>query len=369
MLVRELVRCLEEIAPTRYAESWDNVGLLAGDPGADATRVLFTIDFTRAVADEAFAARADVVVAYHPPIFAAMKRLPHDAPVVEAVRRGVALYSPHTALDAAPGGTNDVLADVCGVLAEGRAPLRPAAAKDAEHKLVTFVPANALGAVSEALFAAGAGRIGRYSSCSFRSPGTGTFFGEEGAKPVVGRAGELEEAEEVRLETVVPIARVAEVVAALRAAHPYEEPAFDLVRLAAAPPSGFGMGRVGEVASTTREALVARVREGLGAPHVLVAGPRSGKVERVAVCAGAGGDMWQDAAAHGADVYVTGEVRHHDALAAAARGMTVIAALHSQSERVSLTSLEQRVREACARAGGAIETIRSTKDADPFVVT
>jgi hypothetical protein len=202
--------------------------------------------------------------------------------------------------------------------------------------------------VSEALFAAGAGVIGRYSSCSFRSAGTGTFFGEAGANPVVGQAGRLEEAPEVRLEMVLPAARAGAVVRALRAAHPYEEPAFDLIPLATPPDAGSragsrGMGRVGAVSPQNAGALVDRVKRALGVKHALVAGALDRVVARVAVCAGSGGDFVPDAIAAGADLLLTGELRHHDVLRAVGAGMVVVCTLHSTSERGALAGLAERL--------------------------
>jgi dinuclear metal center YbgI/SA1388 family protein len=359
MKVADLVRSMEAIAPLAYAEEWDNVGLLAGDPAAQVGKVLVTIDATPAVIDEAAAAECEAIVAYHPPLLKAVTRALAGSPLYELARRGIALYSPHTALDAAPGGTNDVLADAVGLTE--RAPIR-AFAKDAEHKLVTFVPADALAKVSDALFAAGAGRIGEYRACSFRTPGTGTFFGEAGTSPAVGSAGKLETVEEVRLETVVPMGRVGDVVRALRAAHPYEEPAFDLVRLATSP-SARGMGRIGTMPETDRGALVARLKERLGVGHLLVAGPTTGTVTRAAVCAGATGDLLESAIRQGAQVIVAGETRHHDALRAATAGVTVVCALHSNSERITLPSLAKRLAAALG-----VDVPVSRADRDPFVV-
>lgn len=358
--VAALVGAMEEVAPTRLAEPWDNVGLLVGDPAARLARVVLTIDCTREVLGEATSAGEDVaIVAYHPPIFEAQKRFVAGSIAYAAARAGVAVYSPHTALDAAEGGTNDVLADALGMTA--RAPLRTAEQKDRELKLVTFVPEEHVDRVSQALFAAGAGRIGKYESCSFRSPGTGTFFGGEGTNPVVGQAGRLELAPELRLETVVPAARTGEVVRALRAAHPYEEPAFDLVRLAV-PPSGLGPGRVGAVARAPLREHVARVKKALAVEHVLVAGSLDREVGRAAVCAGSGGDLVADAIAAGADMLLTGEVRHHDALRAMASGLALVCTRHSVSERAALVSLAQRLGELLP----GVQVTRAACDADPL---
>jgi len=369
MKVADLVRALEEAAPRAMAEEWDNVGLLTGDPNAPVTRVMLAIDCTREVVDEAARLACQAIVAYHPPIFRPMTRVTHGSIAYELVRRDIAVYSPHTALDAAVGGTNDVLADALGMDAT-RAPIRASAATDAAYKLVTFVPSDALARVSDALFEAGAGRIGDYRACSFRSNGTGTFFGEAGTTPAVGRAGQMETVDEVRLETLVPIARVGDAVRALRASHPYEEPAFDLVKLAAAPSGNEseggkrGMGRIGEIAPIDRAALVARVKERLAIDRVLVAGPTSGAVTRIAVCAGSAGDLLDAAMKLGAQAIVTGEVRHHDALRVAASGVTVICALHSNSERIALPPLAKRLRAAL----DGVDIVLSAVDRDPFVI-
>jgi len=342
MNVGDLVRAMEAIAPARFAASWDNVGLLVGDAASPLTRVLLAIDCTAAVLDEARATRAEAIVSYHPPIFTGLKRLIAGAIAYDAARAGIAIHSPHTALDVAAGGTNDVLADALAITA--REALRPSEARDEALKLVTFVPPEHVEAVGRAVFAAGAGRIGNYSSCGFRAPGTGTFFGEAGANPAVGRAGTLEECAELRFETLVPLGRVAGVIQALRASHPYEEPAFDLVRLAP-PPDGQGMGRVGSVAPAALAALVATLKRALSIEHVLVAGPTDRPVSRVAVCAGAGGDLVGEAIASGAQLFVTGELRHHDVLRATAAGLTVVCTLHSASERAALLPLARRLAE------------------------
>ena len=360
MKLSNVVNLLEQIAPTNFAESWDNVGLLAGDPASSIRRILLTIDFTSQVVREAISQRADLVIAYHPPIFEPIKRLTAKNPVFTAISNGIALYSPHTALDVADGGTNDMLADVLGLI--DRAPLRAASAEANEYKLVTFVPFEHVDKVSRALFAAGAGRIGNYTSCSFRAEGTGTFFGEPGTNPTVGKQGKLEKAEEIRLETVVPIARVDEVVRALRKSHPYEEPAFDLNQLAAS--SSGGMGRIGSLKSASRSAIFSRIKRGLKINRLLIAGPRTGTLTRGAVCAGSCGNLVNDAIAGGAQLFLTGEMRHHDALKAAASGMTVVCALHSNSERPVLGRIQSKLKSLAPELKVAL----SRADGDPFAI-
>ncbi|MDP9149069.1 MAG: Nif3-like dinuclear metal center hexameric protein, partial [Myxococcota bacterium] len=292
MKVGDLVTAMESLAPLRLAAEWDKVGLLVGDPEHVLTRVLLAIDCTRGVLEEAKLGGCEAVVAYHPAVFEPLARVVAGTIAYEAARADIAIFSPHTALDAAEGGTNDVLADALGMTE--RTPLRPSVVRDGEYKLVTFVPSDHVVAVSGALFEAGAGHIGQYASCSFRTPGVGTFFGGEGTKPAMGRAGQLEEVAELRLETIVPIARIDAVVRALRAVHPYEEPAFDVVRLARVAEAR-GLGRVGAVPLATVGQLVARTKQALAVDHVLVAGGLDREISRAAVCAGSGGDLVPDA--------------------------------------------------------------------------
>lgn len=365
MQLSDLITALEEIAPTAHAEAWDNVGLIVGDPAQIITRAMLSIDYTSEVAREAQDARCEVMIAYHPPIFDALKRITADGAaslIHDAIRRGVALYSPHTALDVAEGGTNDMLADAIGLTE--RHPLRLAETKASQYKLVVFVPQRELDRVSQAMFTAGAGRIGKYSACSFRLPGTGTFFGEEGTNPAVGKSGRLETAEEVRLETVVPIGKVQAVISALRQSHPYEEPAFDLNELAA-PPEGLGLGRIGSLSSPTPvPELIGRIKRELDLSSVLIAGPQDRAVTKAAVCAGACGELLDDAISARVEFYLTGEIRHHDAIKAARAGITVVCTLHSNSERAVLRRLKSRLEAKLP----AIEFQVSRQDRDPFVI-
>lgn len=365
MKLDDLVNAMESIAPTRHAESWDNVGLLVGDPQQAISRALLTIDYTPEVACEAAGQQCDAIVAYHPPIFDAIKRVTATgptAPIFDAIKRGVAIYSPHTALDVAEGGTNDVLADVLEL--RDRQPLKLSQPKQSQYKLVTFVPAEHVERVSQALFDAGAGRIGNYSSCSFQVKGAGTFFGEQGTSPAVGSSGKLERVEEVRVETVVPISKIDAIIRALRQSHPYEEPAFDLNQLAA-PPEAIGLGRVGSLPEgVTADMLVNRIKRELGIDHVLVAGDPARLVRRAAVCAGACGNLLDDAIAQKVDLYLTGEMRHHDALKAAARGVTVVCTLHSNSERATLKRLAVKLKEKLP----ALPVSISKMDRDPLAI-
>jgi dinuclear metal center YbgI/SA1388 family protein len=366
--IANLITAIESIAPPQLAEPWDNVGLLVGDLNARLSNAMLTIDYTDAVAAEAREKKCEAVIAYHPPIFSGLKRIASGSLIHNAIRNGVAIYSPHTALDAAPGGTNDVLADKLSL--RDRRPLRvvdPAAQRIDAYKLVTFIPPKDVERVAAALFAAGAGTIGRYSQCSFRADGIGTFLGEKGTNPTIGTPGKLERTEEVRFETIVKTDRVPATIEALRRAHPYEEPAFDLFATMTNPAakSTEGQGRFGKLpGDATGDMIVNLLKHELSLDHLLVAGDVSRMISKVGICAGSGHELFADAINAGADLYLTGELRHHDVLHGAQRGMLIICTLHTNSERIALKSVAERLVEALP----AVTFHQSQSDRDPLSV-
>jgi dinuclear metal center YbgI/SA1388 family protein len=365
MLLTQIIAALHQIAPLALAEPWDNVGLLVGDPRQSIAKVMFTIDYTPAVATEAEELNCDLIVAYHPPIFSAVKRITDGGPsalIHRAIRRGAAIYSPHTAWDAATGGTNDFLADLLGL--KDVTPLRTIQPGAQYLKLVTFVPESHVDPVSDALFAAGAGHIGNYHSCSFRAPGIGTFFGQAGTHPAVGQSGILEKQPEIRLETIVPTAKTSEMIQVLLKTHPYEEPAYDLTPLAALPCSA-GHGRVGNLTEPANlDSMVDRLKHALGVNGLLIA-PHHSTCRRVAICAGSGGELLDNAIHAKADVFLTGELRHHDVLKAISADVNVICTLHSNSERPSLTRLMSRLQQALPTP---LPMVLSQTDRDPLSI-
>lgn len=366
MNVRDICNVLGKIAPLSLAAEWDNVGLLVGDPRTAVRKLLLCIDLTPEVLAEAVRAKAQMIMAYHPPIFKNISRVTADAsPVVyQVARKGVAVYSMHTALDAAVGGTNDVLADVLDL--HDRKPLEPAFDQD-KCKIVVFLPAEDLPAVASAAFAAGAGVIGEYHGCSFMGHGVGTFCGSEHANPTRGRAERHEALEETRLEMVAPKSRLATVTQAIRDAHSYEEPAIDVYPLLDTP-TDLGLGRVGRLAKpATLETIIRRIKKALGVPRVLLAGDGDMKKRRIgiaAVAAGSAGSVWKSAAAAGATLYLTGEMRHHDALAAAQADMNVVCVGHSHSERIALKRLADRLSADRPKLNVAL----AQSDRDPFTI-
>jgi dinuclear metal center YbgI/SA1388 family protein len=344
--VGTVVQFLNRLAPPATAAEWDNVGLLLGDADAEVRGVMTCLTVTPESAAESVEAGAQLIVSHHPVLFRAVKRLTtataEGRMLLSLARAGVAVYSPHTAFDNCRGGINDLVARRLGLTEVGSLRRQDAAR---QCKVVVFVPDADLGRVSDALFAAGAGRIGQYSECSFRLAGTGTFFGSEATNPTVGQKGRREEVSEWRLEAVCPEGIVDRVVAAMRKAHSYEEPAYDVYALRPAP-AGTGEGRLGRLAQPLPlRQLAQAAREGLKAGPVQVVGDPGRQVERVAVACGAAGEFLGDAVRARADVLVTGEVRFHDFLAARAQGLALVLPGHYATERCGVEELASRLQQ------------------------
>ncbi len=376
--VAQLVTAIEAVAPPYLAEEWDNVGLLLGSPEDRLVGpVVLTIDLTDAVMDEAIKQRASAVIAYHPPIFKALKRIttadPKQRTLLRAARAGMAIYSPHTALDSAPGGLADWLCDAlidpsAKQFGDRRA-LKPFGHQPPSQqcKIVTFVPASAVDQVRGALASAGAGRIGQYVSCSFSTPGTGTFFGSGSSKPVVGAPGQLEQVAEVKLEMVCGRKSLALALTTLRQLHPYEQPAIDVYELAAHPRRDTGTGRrVTLDQPVTLTALADRVKARLGVGQVMIAEPpalRGREITMIGVCPGDGGSLVDAAVADGCQGYVTGEMSHHEVWACLDRGLSVILAGHTCTERGYLPLLAKKIAASLPE----VQLIVSAADHDPLV--
>ncbi|MFZ5815156.1 MAG: Nif3-like dinuclear metal center hexameric protein [Bacillota bacterium] len=365
--VGKIAAYIEELAPPEWAEQWDNVGLQVGEPSAPAGRILVALELTGAVIEEAVQTQADLVVVHHPPIFRPLKALRFDTPggrrIQRLVRQGIALYAAHTNLDQAAGMTNDSLAAAAG-LEEHEVLLK--AGEEKYLKLVVFVPRGHEDAVLEALAREGAGHIGNYSHCTFQSPGTGTFLPLEGSNPYLGRQGELERAEEIRLETILPESKARRAVQAMIQAHPYEEVAYDLYPLAN-PGRLRGHGRIGRLAAPVTLAQLADQLKGrLKTPHLRIVGDPNRPISTVAVGAGSGGSLIPHAARRGADLLVTGDVGYHDAQDAMDLGLAVIDVGHYNSEAIVIPPLAAYLRERLAADGLAAEVIEAQAGRDPF---
>ena len=348
--VGELVATLEERYPRAWAEAWDQVGLVVGDPGAPMTGVLVTLDATAEAVQRAAAASANVLVTHHPPSLTVPERVvaaPGPAGTLEAaLRLQVAVISLHTNLDRSPAG-GSALAERLGLTI--LSPLESALEQVA--LIVTYAPENAIPAIKAAMALAGAGRLGEYAGCSFISEGTGSFRPLAGALPAVVDDGVG--VPELRLEMVAPCASIEAVLKAARGAHPYEEP----VVIALEGVRARGAARLGRVCSWIEGAtlgdLAAHVSRTLGC-SCRVWGGEERSVRRIAVANGSGGSLVADAQA-AADTMIVGEVRYHDALAAVAAGLAVIEAGHDSTEWPLVSILGDAVRASVAPTIEVIE--------------
>jgi len=360
--VADVADWMERFAPARLAEDWDNVGLLWGDPQSTIERIMTCLTITPASAAEAVERGAGLIVSHHPIWFKPVQSLRADGPdgfLWPLAKAGVAIHSPHTAFDNTDGGINDYLCELMELIEIE--PLKPPGSFQG-HKVVLFAPESDREAVLSAVFAAGAGRIGDYSECSYTLEGFGTFFGGEGTNPTIGEAGRRELAAEQRIEFVCPSDRLPEVVRAIRAAHSYEEPAFDIYPTEQ-PGEGPGVGRVGRLAHpTTLGELVAKAAERLNASALQFVGDPDRTVERLAVACG-GADLYvTDAAKAGADAFLTGEARFHRALEAEQRGLGLLVAGHYATERPAVEMLARRLASEFPQ----LEIWPSQAEADPL---
>ncbi len=354
--VKQIAGCIETLAPPALALPGDPVGLQLGDPAAEVRKVLVALELDAAVLEEASAGGAALVVTHHPLLFEPLRAIdesvPRSALVAAAIRRQVSVYSAHTNLDVAPRGVNYVLAERLGLPREGRRVLQ-VTGHEQLLKLVLYIPAGHEPELLERLAAAGAGSIGRYSHSSFQVTGTGTFKPLEGSAPFIGSPGRLERVEEVRLETIVPHSCRRAVLKALLDAHPYEEPAYDLFPLARKGKSvGLGLFGTLEIPRSLSR-IAARCRERLGQAAVRCWTPPGPDREfsRIALCGGSGGSLIEDAAAGGAELFISGDFRHHDLEKARAYGLSLIDAGHSGTEQPVVDYLVDYLRASLREAG------------------
>lgn len=332
---------MQTLAPLSLAEPWDKVGLQVGDAQQNVRKAMLCIDLTPAVVKQAISTKAGLIVSYHPPIFEPLKTLtPGDwktQALLDCVKHGIAVFSPHTSLDAAPQGLNHWLASGLG---EGEQRVIKHASPQKQGMLVVFVPLAAANGLREALAQEGAGQIGQYSRCSFSVLGEGTFQGDRQTHPTIGQAGQFERVEELRMEMVFPWAIRDRLVRTLHAHHPYEEPAFNMYELALTVRANesAGQGRVLTLDKpVSLKTLTQRIANHLGVKHVDVtpAVDKKSSIRTIGLCAGAGGSLLPEAGQ--VDAFFTGEMRYHDVLSATQRGVHILLAGHVQTERPFLS--------------------------------
>ena len=368
MRLADVTALVEGWYPPHRADDWDTVGLVCGDPEAEVRRILLAVDPVQAVADEAVALDADLVIVHHPLYLKGTSSVAATTAKGRVVHRliasGCGLLTAHTNADAPAGGVSESIALALGLA--DVVPLDPDPVEPRD-KIVAFVPVADADRVRGAMTAAGAGAIGDYDSASFSSPGEGRFRPLSGANPAIGSVGELEVVEEVRVEAIVDRGSRSTVIAALLAAHPYEEPAYDVIPLASLPDPTRGSGRIGTLPEPLSlrafAELVARTLPET-AHGVRVAGDPEQTVSAVALCGGAGDFLLDRARSAGADVYLTSDLRHHPASESGENGgPALVDVAHWAAEWMWLPVLRDRLTAAL---GDTVDVHVSTINTDPW---
>ncbi len=332
MKLAEIISVIESFAPVSLQEKYDNTGLACGDPGMEVHQALLCIDVTEEIVSEAIHHSCDVIISHHPVLFHPLKKLTgttlQERIMLSAIRNNIALYSAHTNIDNVAGGVNKKISDRLGL--QHTKVLTPA--EGLLRKLVTFVPSSHADIVRDALFNAGAGHIGAYDRCSFNSEGSGTFRASEGTHPFTGEIGEFHMEKEMRIEVVYPVFLQKHVISSMCAVHPYEEPAYDIVRMENAT-SLAGAGMVGELPeAATAQDFFMKVKETFTC-KVIRCSPFTGKaVKKIALCGGSGSFLLDAALEAKADVFLTADIRYHQFFEA--DGQIILADIgHYESEQ------------------------------------
>lgn len=338
--VAEIGLILEEFAPLYYQESYDNSGLLVGDPNAVVESALLCIDITEQIIDEAVSNNHKLIISHHPLIFKGLKSITNrsstDRIVTKAIKNDIAIYAAHTNLDSVYGGVSARMCDKIGL--QTYKVLSPI--QNFLVKLVTFVPTSHQEAVRSALFEAGAGQIGSYDCCSYNLIGKGTFKAGEGTNPFVGEYGKLHTEEEVRIETICPRSIISKVIKSLIAAHPYEEVAYDIYPIENRH-TQVGLGMVGKLNNAIPvNNFLTILKSTFNTGSIRYSAPTKDYIQHVAVCGGSGFSLMYDAIAHKADIFITADIKYHQFFEA--EGKIMLADIgHFESEQFTVEIIQE----------------------------
>lgn len=367
--VGDVVSVLKKWAPLELKESWDNPGLLVGNPHDKVTKIMTTLDVMMGTVDYAIEHGIELIVSHHPIIMKnSLQHLRTDTYDGEMFQKllshHIAVYSAHTNLDSADGGVNDVMARLLGLtnvsgLVQGF--------EDKLYKIVVYVPTSHGDAIRKALGDSGAGYIGNYSDCSFTALGTGRFKAHEGTHPFIGQVGDIATADEERVETIVPQSKLNAVLTAMLAVHPYEEPAYDIYPL---QNKGhvYSMGRIGDWPEAGAKAMdvLKKIKEAFHLDVLPYAGDPDTAVKRVALLGGGGAGFISLAKERGADLYLTGDVKYHDAQLAVKLGLVVADGSHYGTEVPVATDLQRRLTAVSEEKGWQIPVVVDPTRRDMF---
>jgi len=365
--VSDVIAWMEKIAPASLAEEWDNPGLQVGRPDAEVRHVFLALDPSPETVSAACSAGADMLVTHHPLIFSPLSKIdlrePSGRIVAKAIDAGLTIFSAHTNLDSASGGLNDLLAGMIGM--KDLMPLLPVQG-DVEFKLVFFVPESHAERVYALLADLPVGKIGNYKGCLFAGPGKGRFIPQKDAHPYTGRVGRHSEVDELRVETRVFQRDLKYVMDEIKKIHPYETVAMDVYPLASRL-TPHGIGRVGHLEEpVSLKALALRLKNRLDLKSVRVSGSPDMQVTRVALCTGSGSSLLKSFFADTAQVFVSGDLKYHDAMNALAEGRALIDIGHFASEHIIVAELGKRLAYEARKAGVDMKFTAWEGEKDPF---
>ncbi len=348
ILVKDILKIIQNIAPESLAEDWDNSGIQLLPGINEIGKILICLEINEEVMKESMENGIDLIVTHHPLIFSPLKKITSENRtgeiIINLLKKNIMVYSAHTSFDSAYGGNNDYLAEVMGL--ENVRLLRDYSVTG-YYKLIVFVPEESLDKVRNAICDAGAGEINNYSRCTFYHKGTGTFMPNINADPYIGKADKLEKVSEYRLESIVPGEKLEKVLSCMISAHPYEEPAYDVLKLENKINSE-GLGRIGDLKQeSTLEEICYMIKNKLVIEEpVSFVGTAEKRIKTIGICTGSGVDLLQDAINNGCQLFITGDVKYHDAHFARQSGIALIDAKHFHTEKIFVKNMADKLNKA-----------------------
>lgn len=375
--VSDIIKAMEEIAPLRLAENWDNSGLQVGQKKWPATKILTALDPISEVVDYACRNDFDLLITHHPLIFKPLKSIDTSDPAGSIINRAIlhqlSIFSAHTNLDSVKDGLNDMLADKIGLY---NLKTLGSVIGNENCKLVIYAPVeyedNVLNSLFEDTIENRAGKIGGYTCCSFRGHGKGTFKPGSGAKPFAGKYNEINHVEEVRIETVVHKSDLDSVLKNVRKKHPYETMAYDVYPIASYDidqTDCHGIGRIGDIKEkTTLAGFAEKIKKKLLLNNLKIAGRRDLPVSKAAICTGSGSGLMDDFFASEAQVYISGDFSYHDARSAESRDRGLIDIGHFASEHIFVDFLAEKLDTVLSKNGINAMIKKSRIEKDPFTI-
>ncbi|SDB98744.1 dinuclear metal center protein, YbgI/SA1388 family [Pelagirhabdus alkalitolerans] len=362
----KVINLFEQWVPKYLAYDWDNVGLQVGQLSQPVQKVMTTLDVTESVVDEAIEKEIDLIIAHHPLLFKSLKQIDLSTPkgriVQKLLTHDITVYAAHTNLDIVPGGVNDMLSDQLNL--QHTSVLIPER-KESLYKLCIYVPVNALETVDQALVEEGIGQLGNYKDCSYRINGTGTFTPMDESNPYIGEKEERSFVDEVKIEYAVEQNQIKTALQILHTNHPYEEPAYDLIKLENEAMT-YGLGRIGELSEpTSLKDFCSYVKTQFGLNGLRVTGDLDQKVSKVAILGGSGEGFFTQAKRLGADVYITGDMTFHPAQDAEAIGLSIIDVGH-YVEKTMISGVKDYLTKKVEENNLNINVIKSEVNTDPF---